>query len=607
MKKPLWRIVAYARPYRVLVLWSVLLNLLSTVFALASIGMIIPVLRIIFNRDITAQPAPQWEGDLLAYAEEYLMYQLSGRVEQAGQEQALLYVVMLVVLAFFLKNTFRYLSLFVIAPFRSGITRDLRLALHQKVLALPLSYFTEQRKGDVISRMTSDLKEIENSMLSTVEMLFKEPFIVLLSLGILVYMSPQLTLFVLVLLPLVTIVITRVGKSLKRSAQKAQKQVGHILSLAEEDLSGLKVIKAFTAEAQKRAAFTRATNQYFRLMNKVLRKSDLASPISEFLGATVMALIIWYGGMLVLKDESFTAEQFIAYVLFFYQIIPPSKNLSKASYKIQQGNASAERVLEILDAENPIQDPPQPLAMLGFSREINFEKVFFSYENEMVLRDINLRVEKGKTYALVGESGGGKTTLTNLVPRFYDVDRGSIRIDGVDLRDLKLSDLRSLLGIVTQETLLFNESVAYNIALGRPEASREEIIAAAKIANAHRFIEKLEQGYDTGIGDGGSKLSGGQKQRLSIARAVLKNPPILILDEATSALDTESEKLVQEALFKLMKNRTSLVIAHRLSTIQHADEILVIQNGEIAERGNHTDLLAQEGIYHKLVEMQSFS
>jgi subfamily B ATP-binding cassette protein MsbA len=490
---------------------------------------------------------------------------------------------------------------------RNGITRDLRLDLHAKILALPIGFFTEQRKGDIISRMTADLKEIENGILATIEMFFREPLIILSSLVVLVWMSPQLTVFVLVLLPLVSLLITRIGKSLKRSSTQAQEAMGEILSLAEEDVTGLKVIKAFTAEEQKANLFARSVNNYYRLMNKVLRKNDLASPISEFMGSLVMAVIIWYGGSLVLEGEDFTAEKFIAYVLFFYQIIPPSKSLSRASYKIQQGNASSERVLELLDAENPIVDAPGAVDLKVFKKAIEFKNVSFSYQEKQVLSDINLKIEKGKTYALVGQSGGGKTTLTNLVPRFYDISKGSLKVDGLSIKDIKIKDLRSHLGIVTQETLLFNETIAYNIALGRPQATREEVVAAARIANAHEFIDKLEMGYDTNIGDAGGKLSGGQKQRLSIARAVLKNPPILILDEATSSLDTESEKLVQDALYRLMENRTSLVIAHRLSTIQHADEIIVINDGRIAERGSHTELLAKQGIYHKLVEMQSFS
>lgn len=605
--KSFWRIIRYAYPYKVQVYLNIFFNLLGTVFSLVSIGMVIPVLRIIFNETTGQVEEPVYDDGLLNYLNDLLMYEASIRLGDSGQRQALFYICIWVVISFFLKNLFRYLAMYFVAPMRNGVTRDIRKELHSKILQLPLAYFTEQRKGDVISRMTADLKEIENSILTTIEMIFREPVMILGSLVILVWMSPQLTLFVLVLLPLVSFLITRIGKSLKRSSIKAQSRASDILSQTEEDVSGLKVIKAFNAESQKETLFARVNDGYYNIMNRVLRKNDLASPVSEVLGTMVMAIVIWYGGSLVLEKETFTAEEFIAYVLFFYQIIPPAKNLSRANYKIQRGNASSERVLEILDAHNPIVDTSGSVVLDDFTDAIRFKDVRFSYEEKLVLKDINLEIEKGKTIALVGQSGGGKTTITNLVPRFYDVNSGSLTIDGVEVRDIKLKSLRAKMGIVTQETLLFNETIAYNIALGRPEASREEVIAAAKIANAHEFIVKLQHGYDTNIGDSGNKLSGGQKQRISIARAVLKNPPILILDEATSALDTESEKLVQEALFKLMENRTSLVIAHRLSTIQHANEILVMHDGEIAERGTHQELLDKGGIYRKLVEMQSFN
>lgn len=605
--KAFWRVVRYTRPFRGLIGLNILFNLLASVFALATIGLVIPVLRIIFNKETGTTEAPEFEGNFFGYAEDKLMYEIGIRMQATGQDQALLYVCAIVIVAFFLKNLFRYLALYAIAPMRNGVTRDIRRDLHAHILRLPVGYFTEQRKGDVISRMTADLKEIENSILTTVELIFRDPVMIIASLVVLILMSPQLTLFVFILLPVVSILITGIGKSLKKSSREAQHKVGEVLSQTEEDLAGLKVIKAFNAEAVKHKRFRGITAQYFRLMNRVLRKNDLASPISEFLGAIVMAIVIWYGGSLVLAEGGFTAEEFIAYVLFFYQIIPPAKNLSKASYKIQRGNASAERVLEILDAENPIKDKADAQPIDEFKETLRFEQVGFAYADKPVLKNIALDIPKGSTIALVGQSGGGKSTLTQLVPRFYDVKSGKITIDGTDIRDYHLEDLRSLLGIVTQETLLFNDSVAENIALGQPDASREGVIEAAKIANAHEFIEKLEQGYDTNIGDGGGKLSGGQRQRLSIARAVLKNPPILILDEATSALDTESEKLVQEALYKLMENRTSLVVAHRLSTIQHADQIVVMHDGEIAEQGTHDELLERGGVYQKLVQMQSFS
>lgn len=607
--KSFWRILQFARPYRLSAVLNILFNLLATAFSLASIGLVIPVLRLIFDQTGTQTEPPVYDGSPIDYARDYLNYEVGIRIADTGQSEALLYLCFWVIGAFFFKNFFRYSALFSIAVLRNGVTRDLRVALHKKFLQLPIGYFTnEKRKGDMISRMTSDLKEIEWSLLHTLESLFRDPIMIIGSLIILLVMSPQLTVFVLILLPVMSIIITTIGKSLKRSSGKAQGTMSRILSQVEENLSGLKVIKAFNAAESKNRIFRASADRYFVVMNRVLRKTDLASPMSEFMGATVFAIIIWYGGGLVLTENSFTAEEFIAYILFFYQIIAPSKSLSKISYQIQRGNASGERVLEILDAENPIRDGENAREMADFQREIHFNEVSFTYpghETE-VLHQLDLRVPKGKMVALVGQSGSGKTTLTNLVPRFYDVSAGRLEIDGVDIRDLKIDSLRAHLGIVTQESLLFNESVKYNIALGKPDASIEEIEKAARIANAHEFIEKLEQGYDTNIGDGGSKLSGGQKQRLSIARAVLKNPPILILDEATSALDTESEKLVQEALYKLMENRTSLVIAHRLSTIQHADQIVVMDQGRMAESGTHQELLAKKGIYHKLVDMQSF-
>ncbi len=607
--KPFWRVIRYARPYRSQFILNISFNVLATLFSLISIGMVVPVLRIIFNNQPSELNSPLYNGDLLEYADDYLMYEVGLRVAEHGQSAALFFVCIIVGITFLFKNLFRYLAMYSIAPLRNGVTRDLRLALHSKVLQLPVGFFNDDtRKGDIISRMTADLKEIEWSLLHTIESLFRDPLMILSSLVILLVMSPQLTVFVFILLPVVSIIVTTIGKSLKKSSARAQQTMGNILSQTDENITGLKVIKAFNAEGLKNNLFRRSTDAYYQLMNRVLRRSDLASPLSEFLGALVMAVIIWYGGGLVLSNEGFTAEEFIAYILFFYQIIAPAKSLSKVNYQIQRGNASGERIFQILDAHNPIMDSDGARRLESFGQGLEFKNVSFSYDksSQAVLKDINLSVPKGRMVALVGQSGSGKTTLTNLVPRFFDVSEGALLIDGVDVRELRLADLRSKLGIVTQESLLFNESVAYNIALGKPDASPQEIVEAAKIANAHEFISQLDNGYETNIGDAGGKLSGGQKQRISIARAVLKNPPILILDEATSALDTESEKLVQQALYKLMENRTSLVIAHRLSTIQHADEIIVMDQGRMAERGTHQELLAKKGIYYRLVEMQSF-
>lgn len=598
--------MAFAKPYRANIGLNIIFNLLAVIFALGSLALVVPVLEVIFNTTETALHPPVNTGDYFSYFKEYLYYEIGTRMDQVGQADALLYVCFWVIGAFFLKNLFNYLALFFITPLRNGITRDIRLQMHDKILNLPIGYFTEQRKGDIISRMTSDLKEIEWSILQTIEGFFREPVMIIGSLIILFTMSVKLTLLVFIVLPVIALVLTLIGKSLKRSSAKAQSKMGELMSRVEEDLTGLKVIKAFNAEDVKRELFGKVVNHYFRLMNSVTRKSDLASPLSEFLGAVMIAFVIWYGGGLVMEDNGFTAEQFIAYILFFYQIIAPAKALSRASSRIQRGNASAERVLQILDAENPIQDPPQPKSLPEFSKSLDLKDINFAYQEKNVLHNFNLSIEKGKTIALVGQSGSGKSTITNLIPRFYDVENGAITIDGINIKDLDLHTLRKQFGIVTQESILFNETVRYNIALGKPNTPINEIIEAAKVANAHEFIEQLPQGYDTPIGDAGGRLSGGQRQRLSIARAVLKNPPILILDEATSALDTESEKLVQEALYKLMRNRTSLVVAHRLSTIQHADEIIVMENGEIAERGTHQELLDKTGIYRKLVEMQSF-
>jgi len=535
-------------------------------------------------------------------------YYISLEITAKGEMHALFLICVGIVILFLFKNLFRYLALFYVAVLRNGVVKDLRNALYHKILILPLSYYSEQRKGDIISRVTNDVQEVEWSILSSLEMMFRDPITIIIYLIAMFSISPQLTLFVLLVLPLAGLLIGWIGRSLKRTSQKGQKKMGELLSHIEETISGLRIIKGFNAIDYSYNNFDENNRGFMSLMVRLFRKRDLASPVSEFLGIAVTALILWYGGRLILaSDASLTAPKFILYIGIFSQIIVPAKAITTAFYNVEKGAASLERINQVLDAKEVIEEKPGALPIRDFSGNIHYHNVSFRYEKDFVLKNIELTIPKGKTIALVGPSGGGKSTMVDLLPRFYDVTEGGITIDGTDLRDLRINDIRGLMGIVNQETILFNGTIADNIAFGKKDISHEQIIDAARVANAHEFVEKLENGYDTNIGDRGVKLSGGQRQRISIARAVLKNPPILILDEATSALDTESERLVQEALINLMKNRTSIVIAHRLSTIQHADEIIVIQAGKIAERGTHDNLLAANGIYSRLCEMQSFT
>jgi len=481
----------------------------------------------------------------------------------------------------------------------------MRNELHRKVLNLPLAYYNEKRKGDVVSRMTADLVEIEWSIMSSLEMIFKDPLNIIIFLITLVALSPQLTVFVAVLFPITGFLIARIGKSLKRSSQQGQSKMGDLLSIIDENISGLRMIKAFNAQEKSQESFQKNSDQYRSVMTQLLRKKDLSSPMSEFLSTIVLVCVMWFGGQLVLGQTSdLSPEEFIGYIVIFSQIIPPAKSFTNAFYHIQKGSASAQRVVEILDAKNPILDPVNPIGKAAFTDSIEVKNIFFKYEEAIVSNDISFSIKKGQTLAIVGESGSGKSTLANFLPRFYDIDKGQILIDNVSIKDYLLKDLRSLMGIVSQESILFNDSVFYNITMGQQDAKMEDVIAAAKTANAHEFIEEMTDGYNTKVGDRGNKLSGGQKQRISIARAIFKNPPILILDEATSSLDTKSEKLVQDALKKLMENRTSLVIAHRLSTIQSADNILVLKKGKVVEQGNHQELLDQKGIYKSLHDFQ---
>ncbi|HKK74941.1 MAG TPA: ABC transporter ATP-binding protein [Saprospiraceae bacterium] len=602
-----WRLMKYLRNYRWYVALAIFSNILTAVFTVVSIPFIKPFLDILFNmKEVSREPVELSLTFSKNNFNEWLDYQSFLLIEQYGSDQAVFYVCLGIVLVFFLKNAFRYLGLFFMAPVRNGVIRDLRSQLFDKMLDLPLSYFSEERKGDLMSRITGDVQEVEWSILNVLVTIFREPIILLGSVIFMLVLSPQLTLFVFVLIIFTGVVIGGVGRSLRKPSAGIQQLLGKLVSIIEEVLSGLRIIKGFNAEGYQRAKFEKENDDYRWSLTKLLWRKDLASPLSEFLGITTVALLLWYGSRQVFSGE-LSAGSFMTFIFAFYYVIDPAKSFSKAFYNIQKGIAALDRVEQVLDSQNSIVDPVQAKTLSGFRQKIEYDQVGFAYRDTEgpVLQNINLSIEKGKIIALVGASGAGKSTLVDLLPRFYDVTTGSIRIDGTDIRDLKLKDLRGLMGIVSQEAILFNDTIYNNIVFGLEQISPAQVEAAAKIANAHDFIMATDQGYQTVIGDRGSKLSGGQRQRLTIARAVLKNPPILILDEATSALDSESEKWVQEALIKLMQKRTSIVIAHRLSTIQHADEIIVMDEGRIIERGTHKDLLQLNGAYSKLVALQN--
>jgi len=601
------KILQYIFPYWGKGLTSILFALLATVFSLVSFTGVIPFLGILFKtQPIIENPVP-WE-----FGSESVMhninYYLSQIILSQGERAALLTVSIMVIVFVLLKTSMQYASNYVMAPLRNGVVRDIRNKLNQKILSLQLSYFTEERKGDIISRMTSDVQEVETSVVRSLNNAIKAPITIIIYLIVLFTTSSFLTLFVLLLLPITGGVIGRIGKSLRRKSEKGQSQLGLILSYIEETLFGLRIIKAFNTENKIHQRFVDENNSYTRLMNRIWRRKDLAGPFSEFMATAVIVVIMWYGGSMVLSNEATMSPQtFIFYLVVFSQIIPPSKDLSTVYYNVQRGLASLDRIEVIVDANIKITEKTNAQPIKEFKENIEYKNVSFKYIEDYVLKDINLNIKKGQTVALVGQSGSGKSTLVDLLPRFYDIKEGEIKIDRMNIQDLKILDLRNLMGIVSQESILFNDTIYNNIAFGMDTATEEEIIEAARVANAHEFILQTEHGYQTNIGDRGSKLSGGQRQRVSIARAVLKNPPIMILDEATSSLDTESEKLVQDALFKLMKNRTSIVIAHRLSTVRNADEICVLQEGKIVERGKHDELIALKGVYKKLYDLQSFA
>ena len=598
------RVLNFVKPYWIYGVFNVLFNILTVLFSLVSITMIIPFLGLLFGTQQKVYQAPPLSLNADSIKENFY-FLITEIIDEKGQVEALFFVCGLVLTMFFLRNLFRYLALFCLSPIRNGVVRDMRDELHKKVLTLPLAFYTEKRKGDIVSRMTADLVEIEWSIMSSLEMIFKDPLNIIIFLITLVALSPQLTIFVAILFPITGFLIARIGKSLKKSSQKGQSKMGDLLSIIEENISGLRMIKAFNSETKSQQSFQKNSDEYRSVMTKLLRKKDLSSPMSEFLSTIVLVCVMWFGGQLVLGRKSdLSPEEFIGYIVIFSQIIPPAKSFTNAFYHIQKGSASAQRIVEILDTENPIKDPINAVSKKSFEASIEMKNIFFQYEDAVVSNNISFAIKKGQTLAIVGESGSGKSTIANFLPRFYDVNKGEVLIDNTNIKDISLQDLRSLMGIVSQESILFNDSVFYNITMGQENAKLEEVIEAAKTANAHEFIEEMSQGYQTKVGDRGNKLSGGQKQRIAIARAIFKNPPILILDEATSSLDTKSEKLVQDALKKLMKNRTSLVIAHRLSTIQNADNILVLKKGKVVEQGNHNDLLEQNGIYKSLHDFQ---
>ncbi|MDA3780454.1 MAG: ABC transporter ATP-binding protein [Bacteroidales bacterium] len=605
--KVISKLFSYIKPYSGKALSSILFSLLGTVFSLFSFTMAMPFLGILFKSQPMIGSTVPWEFSTKALLHNF-NYFLSTIISTKGEKSALLTVSFLIISFALFKTAFYYLSRYVITPLRTGVVRDFRNNLNAKILDLQLAYFSEERKGDIISRMTADTQIIETTIIQSISNAIKAPITILIYLAMLFAMSPILTAFALVLIPLTGLIIGRIGSSLKRKSAKGQKHMGVILSYIEETLFGLKIIKAFNTENKIQKRFYDENALYTKIMNKIWRKKDLAGPLSEFLGTIVIVVVMWYGGKLVLSNDPILSPQaFMTYLIIFSQIIQPAKQLSTVYYNIQKGMASLDRIEDILNAETTITEIENPKSLTDFNNSISYNNVSFKYNTDYVLKNINLKIRKGKTIALVGQSGGGKSTLVDLLPRFYDITEGNIKIDDTEIKNLKINDLRKLMGIVNQESILFNDTIYNNIAFGLDEVSEKDVIEAAKVANAHEFISQTPNGYQTSIGDRGDKLSGGQKQRISIARAVLKNPPILILDEATSALDTESEKIVQEAIVKLMKNRTSIVIAHRLSTVRNADEICVIQKGEIVERGKHSELITQKGIYKKLNDLQMFA
>ena len=601
------KIIYFAIPYKKFAFLNIFFNILYAIFSALSFLALIPMLDVLFNTTKVVYKVPKYDG--IINLKEFLINSLNYYISESvisNPEEALLIAICLIILLFFLKNLFNYLALFFITFLRNGILKDLREKLYEKSIKQSISFYSKKKKGDILSRITSDVLEIQHSFLSILELLIREPLTILFTLIVMFSINVNLTFFVIIFIPVSGLIISWIGKALKKFSLNVQKEQGEFLSILEETLTGLNIIKIFNAEESFIKKFNSSLNNFFKFSNKLLNRQNIASPVSEFLGIVVIGCLLWYGGKMVLINDSLNATTFISFMALAYNILTPAKSISKSFYSLKKGDAAAERVIEILESENAIEDTSYSTNINEFKSEIKFKNIDFSYSRNFYLKDFSLEIKKGKSIALVGSSGSGKTTLVNLINRFYDIDSGKILIDNIEIKNIKLKSLRSLIGMVTQESILFNDTIKNNILIGDPAASEETIIKAAKIANAHEFIDSLPEKYLTNIGDGGNKLSGGQKQRLAIARAIIKNPPILILDEATSSLDSESEKSVQVALKNVMKNRTSIIIAHRLSTISNVDKIIVMEKGKIIETGTHKELLNTDSNYKKLVEIQSF-
>lgn len=600
------RIFSYAWIFRKYFVLNIFSNVFYAFFGTLSMISLFPMLKVLFNQTDQLTSPPVWSGisDLANYSENYLNYFVTLK-KVDGNNDVLIFMVGLIVITFLLKNIFNYMSMFFITYLRNGVVKNIRNDIYKSIIKLSLSYYSEKKRGDIVARISSDVQELDHSFLSIFELIVKDPLMVLFTLLSMFLISPKLSIFVIVFIPICGFVISLVGKSLRRKSLKVQKEQGQFISLVDETLSGMKILKIFNAEEKFQKKFMNSTIRFYKFSNSVLNRKNLASPLSEFLGITAIAGVLWVGGMMVLKENSLDASAFIVYLGLAYNILTPAKSLSRATYKVKKATAAAERIFDVIDNDTIISENKNAIEINSFDHNIEIKNMSFSYENDVVINNLNLTIPKGSSVALVGQSGSGKSTLANLICRFYDTQKGEICFDNTDIKNLKKESLRKMIGLVTQDSILFNDTIKNNLLIAKEDATNDEIINCLKVANAWEFVKKLPKKIDTNIGDSGNKLSGGQKQRLSIARAVLKNPPILVLDEATSALDSESEKLVQTALDNLMKDKTSIVIAHRLSTIQNSEKIIVLEKGQIIESGKHKELMKKDGVYSNLVKMQS--